>query len=64
MRALNYDFGGLIKSLSYLVNGSTKSGYNVSMELDKFFSDLNVRQYNIQIIRIMNFLDYTSRIQI
>ena len=40
MRALNYDFGGLIKSLSYLVNGSTKSGYNVSMELDKFFSDL------------------------
>lgn len=40
MRALNYDFSGLIKSLSYLVNGSTKSGYNISMELDKFFSDL------------------------
>lgn len=40
MRALNYDFSGLIKSLSYLVNGATKSGYNVSMELDKFFSDL------------------------
>ena len=40
MRALNYDFSGLTKSLSYLVNGGTKSGYNVSMELDKFFSDL------------------------
>lgn len=40
MRALNYDFSGLIKSLSYLINGGTKSGYNVSMELDKFFSDL------------------------
>lgn len=40
MRALNYDFSRLIKSLSYLVNDSTKSGYNVSMELDKFFSDL------------------------
>lgn len=40
MRALNYDFSGLTKSLSYLINGGTKSGYNVSMELDKFFSDL------------------------
>ena len=24
----------------YLINGGAKSGYNVSMELDKFFSDL------------------------
>lgn len=40
MRALNYDFSGLIKSLSYLTNGITKSGYNVSIELDKFFTDL------------------------
>lgn len=40
MRALNYDFSGLTKSLSYLINGGTKSGYNVSMELDKFFYDL------------------------
>ena len=40
MRALNYDFSGLIKSLSYLTNGVTKSGYNVSIELDKFFTDL------------------------
>lgn len=38
MRALNYDFSGLAKSLSYLVNN--KSGFQVSMELDKFFSDL------------------------
>jgi len=43
MRVLEYDFSGLIKSLSYLVNGSTKSGYNISMELDKFFPDLKCK---------------------
>ena len=41
MRALNYDFSGLAKSLSYLVNN--KSGFQVSMELDKFFSDLKCK---------------------
>lgn len=43
MRVLDYDFSGLIKSLSYLTNGTTKSGYNVSMELDKFFPDLKCK---------------------
>ena len=41
MRALNYDFSGLARSLSYLVNN--KSGFQVSMELDKFFSDLKCK---------------------
>ena len=43
MRVLEYDFSGLAKSLSYLVNDNNKSGFQVSMELDKFFPDLKCK---------------------
>lgn len=39
MRALDYDFGYLGKSISYLVNDDNKSGYNVMKELNNFFKD-------------------------
>lgn len=39
MRALDYDFNYLAKSLSYLVNDDNKSGYNVMKELNNFFAD-------------------------
>lgn len=39
MRALDYDFGYLAKSVSYLINDDNKSGYNVMKELNNFFKD-------------------------
>lgn len=39
MRALDYDFGYLGKSLSYLINDDNKSGYNVMKELNNFFKE-------------------------
>lgn len=39
MRALDYDFGYLGKSISYLINDDNKSGYNVMKELNNFFKD-------------------------
>lgn len=39
MRALDYDFGYLAKSISYLINDDNKSGYNVMKELNNFFVD-------------------------